>query len=315
MYISDLHDEDLEIAIKVVIVGNGAVGKSSLIQRYCRGVYTKGYKKTIGVDFLEKHLRISSEDVRLMLWDTAGQEEFDAITKAYYRGAQACVIAFSTTDRASFEAVKKWKKKVEDECGGGVNAIPMVLVQNKIDLMHQSAVSAEEVDHLARECRMRLYRVSVKEDINVGGLFQHLAENYVNKLRSSPPPTSSSSSSYDSVDSGHASGIGGGPMSLQIQIGGHVRTPPALRTSIGSTGSSSSGHSSISHFSISPQDYLANPMFDSLNDNRRHRLYWPSSSNSSSHDNKTISLKPLVVKRTRNLQRKLPPLKNGCRVI
>ena len=152
---------------------------------------------------------------------------------------------------------------------------------------------------------MRLYRTSVKENINVGGLFQHLAENYVNKLRSSPPPTSSSS--YSSVDSGIHTG---GPMSLQIQIGGHVRTPPALRTSIGSTGSNSSGHSSISHFSISPQDYLANPMFDSLNDNRRrHRLYWPS------HGDKTISLKPLVVKRTRSLQRKLPPMKNGCRVI
>ena len=180
------------------------------------------------------------------------------------------------------------------------------------------SICREEVDHLARECRMRLYRVSVKEDINVGGLFQHLAENYVNKLRSSPPPTSSSSSScYDSVDSSGHHASGSGPMSLQIQIGGHVRTPPALRTSIGSTGSSSSGHSSISHFSISPQDYLANPMFDSLNDNRRQRLYWPSLSNSSSsnNDNKTISLKPLVVKRTRNLQRKLPPLKNGCRVI
>ena len=101
---------------------------------------------------------------------------------------------------------------------------------------------------------------------------------------------------------------GYGPMSLQIQIGGHVRTPPALRTSIGSTGSSSSGHSSISHFSISPQDYLANPMFDSLNDTRRHRLYWPS-------NDKTISLKPLVVKRTRSLQRKLPLTKGGCRVI
>ncbi len=181
-------------------------------------------------------------------------------------------------------------------------------------------ISSEEVDRLAHECRMRLYRTSVKEDINVGGLFQHLAENYVNKLRSSPPPTSTSSSSYDSsVDSG----LGGhsdmprpirdcnGPMSLQIQIGGHVRTPPTLRTSIGSTGSGSSGHSSISHFSsISPQEYLANPMFDSLNEHqRRHRrLYWPS------HD-KTISLKPLVVKRTRSLQRKLPPMKSGCRVI
>jgi small GTP-binding protein len=86
------------------------------------------------------HFRISGEDVRLMLWDTAGQEEFDAITKAYYRGAQACVIAFSTIDRKSFEAVKKWKKKVEDECGGP-NVIPMVLVQNKIDLMHQSQVT------------------------------------------------------------------------------------------------------------------------------------------------------------------------------
>ena len=120
-----------------MIVGNGAVGKSSMIQRYCRGTFTKSYKKTIGVDFLEKQLRVHGEDVRLMLWDTAGQEEFDAITKAYYRGAQACVVAFSTTDRASFDAVKKWKKKVEDECGH----VPMVLVQNKIDLAHDAKVS------------------------------------------------------------------------------------------------------------------------------------------------------------------------------
>jgi len=56
--------------------------------------------------------RCNGEDVRLMLWDTAGQEEFDAITKAYYRGAQACVLAFSTTDRNSFEAIHSWKIKV-----------------------------------------------------------------------------------------------------------------------------------------------------------------------------------------------------------
>ena len=103
-------------------------------------------------------------------------------------------------------------------------------------------------------------------------------------------------------------------MSLQIQIGGHIRTPPPLRTSIGSTGSNSSGHSSISHFSISPQEYLANPMFDSLNDNRRSGFnrYWPTGVHVG---DKTISLKPLVVKRTRNLQRKLPLNRNGCRVI
>ena len=79
---------------------------------------------------------VGGEDVRLMLWDTAGQEEFDSITKAYYRGAQACVIAFSTTDRKSLLAVRRWKKKVEEECG----LIPTVLVQNKMDLLYQAEV-------------------------------------------------------------------------------------------------------------------------------------------------------------------------------
>lgn len=60
-------------------------------------------------------VRLDGEEVRLMLWDTAGQEEFDAITKAYYRGAQACVLAFSTTDRDSFEAAHSWKLKVTDK--------------------------------------------------------------------------------------------------------------------------------------------------------------------------------------------------------
>ena len=71
---------------QVVIVGDGGVGKSSLIRRFCQGVFTSAYKKTIGVDFLEKVVTAENGcQVRLMLWDTAGQEEFDAITRAYYR--------------------------------------------------------------------------------------------------------------------------------------------------------------------------------------------------------------------------------------
>jgi len=177
-FLDDLDEEDYEIAIKVVIVGNGAVGKSSMIQRYCKGIFTRNYKKTIGVDFLEKHITASGEDVRLMLWDTAGQEEFDAITKAYYRGAQACVIAFSTTDHASFEAVKKWKRKVEDECGH----VPMVLVQNKIDLLHESQVDSHEVEKFARNTGLKLFRTSVKENLNIGRVFQYLAERHIESV-------------------------------------------------------------------------------------------------------------------------------------
>ncbi|KAH0622060.1 hypothetical protein JD844_023983 [Phrynosoma platyrhinos] len=156
-------EEDMEVAIKVVVVGNGAVGKSSMIQRYCKGIFTKDYKKTIGVDFLEREMQVNDEDVRLMLWDTAGQEEFDAITKAYYRGAQACVLVFSTIDRESFEAIPTWKDKVVSEVGD----IPTVLVQNKIDLLDYSCIKNEEAEALAKKLKLRFYRTSVKEDLNV----------------------------------------------------------------------------------------------------------------------------------------------------
>ncbi|XP_072533692.1 ras-related protein Rab-23 isoform X2 [Salminus brasiliensis] len=170
-------EEDMEVAIKVVVVGNGAVGKSSMIQRYCKGIFTKDYKKTIGVDFLERQIVVNDEDVRLMLWDTAGQEEFDAITKAYYRGAQACVLVFSTTDRESFEAISSWREKVEMEVGD----IPTVLVQNKIDLLDDTVIKNEEAEGLAKKLKLRFYRASVKEDLNVNeGVFNTTSGNHPN---------------------------------------------------------------------------------------------------------------------------------------
>ncbi|XP_056616937.1 ras-related protein Rab-23 [Triplophysa dalaica] len=172
-------EEDMEVAIKVVVVGNGAVGKSSMIQRYSKGIFTKDYKKTIGVDFLERQIIVNGEDVRLMLWDTAGQEEFDAITKAYYRGAQACVLVFSTTDRESFEAISSWREKVEMEVGD----IPTVLVQNKIDLLDDTVIKNEEAEGLAKRLKLRFYRTSVKEDLNVNEVFKYLADKYLQRLK------------------------------------------------------------------------------------------------------------------------------------
>uniref|UniRef100_A0A3P9QHQ3 Ras-related protein Rab-23 n=1 Tax=Poecilia reticulata TaxID=8081 RepID=A0A3P9QHQ3_POERE len=174
-------EEDMEVAIKVVVVGNGAVGKSSMIQRYCKGIFTKDYKKTIGVDFLERQIIVNSEEVRLMLWDTAGQEEFDAITKAYYRGAQACVLVFSTTDRESYQAIDNWREKVEAEVGN----IPTVLVQNKIDLLEETVIKNEEAEALAKRLKLRFYRASVKEDLNVNeGVFNTTSSNVTNQSSS-----------------------------------------------------------------------------------------------------------------------------------
>ena len=81
-----------------------------------------------------------------MVWDTAGQEEFDAVTRAYYRGAGAAIIMFSSVDRRSFEALPRWKERVEAECG----PLPIALVQNKCDLMERAAVRPAEAEEMAR---------------------------------------------------------------------------------------------------------------------------------------------------------------------
>lgn len=78
-------------------------------------------------------------------------------------GAQACVVVFSTTDRDSFKSIEKWKKKVEFECG----EIPMALVQNKIDLSYESVVKREEIDNLVKRYKWKLFKTSVKDNINV----------------------------------------------------------------------------------------------------------------------------------------------------
>uniref|UniRef100_H3GLF1 Ras-related protein Rab-23 n=1 Tax=Phytophthora ramorum TaxID=164328 RepID=H3GLF1_PHYRM len=162
----DFDCDDFDKTLKVIVVGNGNVGKTSMTTRYAKGRYTGTYKKTIGVDFMEKtvELRDLGETINLMIWDTAGQEEFDALTSRYYKGAGAVIYVFSTVDRASFDDLPKWKRKVEEECG----QICSVMVQNKIDLEDDAAMTRDEVEDMADYLNMRLYRSCVQDNINVG---------------------------------------------------------------------------------------------------------------------------------------------------
>lgn len=186
--------------VKVIIVGDGFTGKTSLLRRFVRGDFTDQYRKTIGAEFLEKDvfLRESNATVKLMLWDTAGQEVFNALTQAYYRGAGAAVLVFSTVDRESFVNVSSWKERVEAVCG----PITMVLCQSKFDLSHEAAIANEEAEGLARALKLPLYRVSSKDDFNVTQLFEFTAhqclsgsgeadkedEGNNSSLEAAPPP-------------------------------------------------------------------------------------------------------------------------------
>ena len=149
-----------------------------MITRFAKGEWTDGYKKTIGTDFMERDMFVRSrgEAVKLMLWDTAGQEMFSELTRSYYRGAGAVVYAFSTTDRDSFLEIERWRKKVEAECGSNIVS---VLVQNKVDLMDQAAMTVDEVEDLARRMNIKLHRTCVKENAFVDDVFEYLAETFL----------------------------------------------------------------------------------------------------------------------------------------
>jgi len=101
---------------------------------------------------------------------------FAALTAQYYRGAKGVVYVFSTTDRESFLAIDKWRSKVEEQCGKNVRA---VLVQNKVDLLDEAAITTEEAEGLAKRLGLKLYRTCVLENLHVDETFQYLAEQCI----------------------------------------------------------------------------------------------------------------------------------------
>ncbi|KAL0248986.1 hypothetical protein GEMRC1_004220 [Eukaryota sp. GEM-RC1] len=165
--------------LKVICVGNGTVGKTSLCIRFCNGSFTSTYKKTLSVDFLEKSLYIDSLDSEVVfnVFDTAGQEEYDSLTSTYYRGAQGIIIVFATDNRGSFESIDEWVKKVQAHC----DDVPTVLVQNKIDLVDKSVVSEDEAQRKAEELGIPLFRTSALDNANVSDVFEYLSTKYLSE--------------------------------------------------------------------------------------------------------------------------------------
>ena len=171
--------EDLNPSMKIIVIGNGQVGKSTLTIKFVKNIFTTQYKQTLGLDFLniKKYIKKIDQEIDFYIWDTAGQDTYNAITRRYYRGADACLIVFSINDRNSFNQVKSWYQKMLQECGN----IPSALVMSKIDLKNDIKVSNTEAENLANELNMELFKVSSKEGIQVEECFEYLAIKHYNK--------------------------------------------------------------------------------------------------------------------------------------
>jgi small GTP-binding protein len=165
--------------LKLLLIGDSAIGKTSLLLRYMDDRFSQSFVSTIGIDFKVKLLELDGQKVRLQIWDTAGQERFRTITTSYFRGAHGILLCFDMTDRKSFLSVEGWTKQIAEHCasasGGGPDSVALLLVGTKSDMADKLQVSEAEGQALAAQHKMRFFATSAKFNSNVKECFDALA--------------------------------------------------------------------------------------------------------------------------------------------
>jgi small GTP-binding protein len=161
---------------KAVVVGDAAVGKTSLLVRYVKGLFNPTYVLTIGVAFHVKDIVVGENILRLQIWDTGGQERFGPIRQLYYRGAKGVLLVYDRSNPDSFNRVDYWLKEVKRACGN----VPLVLVANKADL--EAKVQLEQGKAVAEEHSLIFVETSAKDDVNVDFAFSELSKLILNRV-------------------------------------------------------------------------------------------------------------------------------------
>lgn len=148
---------NFEVLLKIIILGESNVGKTSLLTRYIDNKFDKNIKATIGIDTRYRIIKKSNKKIKVNFHDTAGQERFNSLVSTIYKGAEGVILVYDITNKQSFEKVKKWYEKVLQNCSKNIK---ICLLGNKNDLEENKRnVSFEEVKNFAetegiffREC-------------------------------------------------------------------------------------------------------------------------------------------------------------------
>ncbi|ORZ23339.1 hypothetical protein BCR42DRAFT_404540 [Absidia repens] len=169
--------------IKYIIVGDSGVGKSCLLIQFTDKRFNAGRELTIGVEFGTRFISVDDKQIKLQIWDTAGQESFRSITQSYYRGAAGALLVYDISRRESFEHISTWLADVRRHANPHTT---IVLVGNKSDLDESKRqVTSEEAERFAKENGIALFlETSAKSASNVEEVFVKTAENVYEKIKS-----------------------------------------------------------------------------------------------------------------------------------
>ena len=170
---------NFDYLLKYIIIGDAAVGKSNLLLRYAHGQFKEEYQLTIGVEFGAKNVNIGDKFYRVQIWDTAGQENFRSITRAYYKNSVCAIVVYDISKRETFENVSTW---IEDCKNQSPKTIYMILVGNKCDLAENRQVTTEEGQELADKYGLEFFETSAKTGENVEEIFYNSCERISKKI-------------------------------------------------------------------------------------------------------------------------------------
>ena len=184
---------------KVLLLGDSSVGKTCFLLRYCDRTFQEAHLSTIGLDYRLKTMTLkNNKNIKLQIWDTAGQDRFRALTKNYYKGANGIILIYDISTTQTFENVKVWINQIKEEANANVI---IYLVGNKIDLpKDKRTVSEEEGQKLADEYKFLFKEASAKEGTNVNEIFQELVEKIDAETKPEVPNTEKKNQLYQAKD-------------------------------------------------------------------------------------------------------------------
>lgn len=180
-------------SLKVVLVGDTKVGKSCILSRFVQGTFDRNMPATIGAAFLTKVIQTKDNgNVRLQLWDTAGQEKFRSLAPMYYRSAAVAVLVYDITNRQTLDDLEDWAAEIADKAP---HSIKLVVIGNKTDLQEERQVTEEEGRELASQLNAVVYgETSAKTGDGIDKIFNDVAEldvtqdEIIEKATSKPQP-------------------------------------------------------------------------------------------------------------------------------
>ena len=160
--------ERMERIVRIILIGDAGVGKTSLFSSYADNTFTPNHVTTMGVDFRHVRIRVGKEVIKLQLWDTAGHERYRSITNTYYRGADLILLVYDVTNRESFLNLEDWLRTIEQTSDARI-----VIVGNKVDLERQ--VSRKDAARFAKNAECDYMETSAKTAHNIIEVFeQHI---------------------------------------------------------------------------------------------------------------------------------------------